>query len=211
MSQSPAILLVPGLNNSGPTHWQTEWEQFLPNARRVHLGSWSHPNRSSWITNLGMAIRQVTGPKIIVAHSLGCHAVANWAAQEPDAADQQIVGALLVAPPDVDVIATGSPLASFKPAPRKFLPFPSVLVASENDPYCSPQHARKLARFWRARFTNAGYFGHINAESGIGSWPYGLYLLDTLKSALSSVVTPGLAEKIEHFREKRTRRDQLAI
>lgn len=32
------ILNVPGLNNSGPAHWQTRWEQRYPWFRRVELG-----------------------------------------------------------------------------------------------------------------------------------------------------------------------------
>ena len=31
---APAILTVPGLNNSGPGHWQTLWEQQLPGCHR---------------------------------------------------------------------------------------------------------------------------------------------------------------------------------
>ena len=31
----PDILLIPGLNNSGPGHWQTLWEETVPRARRV--------------------------------------------------------------------------------------------------------------------------------------------------------------------------------
>lgn len=198
-----SILIIPGLNDSGPTHWQSEWEKFLPNASRVHLGSWSHPHRSSWITNLGISIRQTAGPKILVAHSLGCHAVAHWAAQEPDAAKLDVAGALLVAPPDVDSVGDGSPLASFKPSPRTFLPFPATLVASGNDPYCALERSRKLARRWRAKFINAGLFGHINAESGVGSWPYGLYLLDSLKSQATPFANPAIVARIEQLRQQR--------
>ena len=202
-TNAPAILIIPGLNGSGPTHWQSEWEKFLPNASRVHLGSWSHPHRGAWITNLGIAVRQTAGPKILVAHSLGCHAVAHWAAQEPDAAALGIIGALLVAPPDVDSVADRSPLASFKPSPRQFLPFSATLVASANDPYCDLEQARKLARRWRAKFINAGLFGHLNAESGIGAWPYGLYLLDTLKTQNSPFINPALVARIEQHRRER--------
>lgn len=162
--ENPTILIIPGLNNSGPDHWQTRWEQRLPNAHRAELGGWDSPRKSAWITNLGIAIRQIAGPKILVAHSLSCHAVAWWAKQEPEVAELGIIGALLVAPPDVDNVAKGSKLADFGPAPRTSLPFPSLLIGSLNDPYCTVQHAQKLARRWRARFINAGLFGHINAD-----------------------------------------------
>jgi uncharacterized protein len=202
---SPTILLIPGLNNSGPDHWQTRWQQRLPGAVRAELGSWDSPRKTAWITNLGIAIRNIAGPKILVAHSLGCHAVAWWAKQEPEVAELDIKGALLVAPPDVDSVSKGSKLADFGPAPRTFLPFPSLLVASQNDPYCGIQHAQKLARRWRARFVNAGLFGHINADSGIGDWPYGLSLLDTLNFSGNPIVNPALVARIESLRLNRAR------
>jgi hypothetical protein len=203
----PTVLIIPGLNNSGPGHWQTKWEELLPYSQRAQLGGWESPRKSAWITNLGIAIRQISGPKILVAHSLGCHAVAWWAKQEPDAAELEIEGALLVAPPDVDNIAKGSPLADFGPAPRTFLPFPALLVASQNDPYCGIQHAQKLARRWRARFVNAGLFGHINADSGIGEWPYGLSLLDTLMFKGNPINNPALVARIETLRAQRQQSD----
>jgi uncharacterized protein len=203
--ESPTILLIPGLNNSGPDHWQTRWEKRLPNAVRAELGSWDDPRKTAWITNLGIAVRNIAGPKILVAHSLGCHAVAWWAKQEPEVAELGIKGALLVAPPDVDSVAKGSKLADFGPAPRTFLPYPALLVASQNDPYCGIQHAQKLARRWRARFINAGLFGHINADSGIGDWPYGLSLLDTLNFSSDPIVNPALVARIENLRLNRAR------
>jgi uncharacterized protein len=203
--QTPTIIIIPGLNNSGPDHWQTKWEQRLPNTVRAELGGWDSPRKSAWVTNLGIAIRQIAGPKILVAHSLGCHAVAWWAKQEPEAAELDIRGAMLVAPPDVDSVAKGSPLASFGPAPRILLPFPALLVASQNDPYCAIQHSQKLGRRWRARFVNAGLFGHINADSDIGEWPYGLSLLDTLMFTGNPFVNPALIARVETLRLNRIR------
>jgi len=181
-SIEPNILIVPGLNNSGPDHWQSHWERNLPNTSRAELGAWSSPRRTSWTTNLGIAISSIAGPKVLVAHSLGCFAVAWWAMQEPDAEKHDIVGALLVAPPSVDNCPLDSRLANFAPAPRILLPFPAIVVGSENDPYCTLRHAGKLARRWGAKFVNAGPFGHINAASNVGDWPYGLYLLRSLLS-----------------------------
>ena len=202
-STEPAILIVPGLNNSGPDHWQSHWERDLPNASRAELGAWSSPRRTSWTTNLGIAIASTSGPKILVAHSLGCLAVAWWASQEPDAKRHDVAGALLVAPPSVDNCPLDSRLANFAPAPRVVLPFPTILVGSENDPYCSLRHAGKLARRWGARFVNAGPFGHINAASGIDDWPYGLYLLRSLLSeAESKREEASKSALIERLRQK---------
>src|SRR3546814_6249886 len=46
--QAPLCLIVPGLNNSGPSHWQTLWEQSRPDCERVDLGMWSRPHRNHW-------------------------------------------------------------------------------------------------------------------------------------------------------------------
>lgn len=72
----PTILLVPGLDNSGPAHWQSLWERQWLNCHRVDMGNWHTPNRNAWVNRLNLAIRQTEGPIVLVAHSLGCHAVA---------------------------------------------------------------------------------------------------------------------------------------
>lgn len=203
------ILIVPGLNNSGPTHWQSRWENQMSSASRVELGSWEKPQRNSWVTNLGIAIRQARQPVVLVAHSLGCHAVAWWAAQEPDAARSNIAGAMLVAPPNVDNRSNDPRILEFSPAPRVILPFPTLLVGSENDHYCSFDHAQKLARRWGARFVNAGRFGHINADSGIGDWPYGLYLLADLLKPERPGENREAAERIARYQLRHQGDDRL--
>ncbi len=204
-NEYPQILIIPGLHNSGPEHWQTKWQGKLNEVIRVQLGGWENPRRSAWVTNLGIAIQQQQGPKILVAHSLGCLAVAWWAMHEPNAATSGIVGAMLVAPPNVDCVPKGSKLADFAPAPKVTMPFQTLLIGSENDPYCSRQHAEKLARRWGARFINAGFFGHINADSGIGEWPFGLSLLDSMARNRNPINSPALTARIEKLRADRER------
>src|SRR3546814_3777941 len=80
--ESPLVLTVPGLNNSGPGHWQTIWETTRNDCERVDLGMWGRPHRNTWVNKLNAAIRQADRPVILVAHSLGCIAVAWWAALE---------------------------------------------------------------------------------------------------------------------------------
>jgi predicted alpha/beta hydrolase family esterase len=179
----PLILIVPGLCNSGPGHWQTAWEQDLPDCVRVELGMWSNPNRNAWVNQLNLAIQRAGRPVILVAHSLGCHAVAWWNEYERPTADGPVVGALLVAPPDVEDRKADRRLARFAPVMRTPLPFPSIVVASRDDPYIEFGRARRIARIWKSRFVDAGWLGHINAESGIGDWPFGKFLLRQLKSA----------------------------
>ena len=172
----PLVLTIPGLDNSGPDHWQTRWEAQHTGCLRVNLGQWDRPHRNSWVNQLNLALRNVQGPVLLAAHSLGCHAVAAWAQMEPDAASL-VAGALLVAPPEVDFFPLDPRVSAFSPTPSGALPFPSVLLASRNDPYCGQPAARVLARMWRAQFVDAGTLGHINAQSGLGDWPDGWRLL----------------------------------
>jgi predicted alpha/beta hydrolase family esterase len=179
-TRPPTILTVPGLMNSGPGHWQTYWETLLPDCRRVELGSWDRPHRNSWVNRLDRAIDAVDGPVVLAAHSLGCHAVAWWAELTCDGWNEKILGALLVAPPDVDETAVDSRLHGFAPLPRRLLPFPSILVASHNDPYMTLDRSRVLARTWGSQFADAGEAGHINAQSRLGDWAFGQFLLSRL-------------------------------
>lgn len=182
-STAPLILTVPGLNNSGPAHWQSAWERERGDMARVELGGWARPHRNGWVNQLNLAIRRAGRPVILVAHSLGCHAVAWWAAMERPAYGDPVVGALLVAPPEVDVAPVDERLKSFGPAPKEPLPFPSIVVASHDDPYIQFHRARRLAQFWGGRFADAGAAGHINADSNLGAWPFGQFLLRTLLGA----------------------------
>ena len=187
---SPLLLIVPGLNDSGPEHWQSHWLDACPDTRRVDLGSWHDPLRNSWVGRLDMAVRTADRPVILVAHSLGCHAVAWWAAWERPDAGGPVIGAMLVAPPDVEAPGADPRLARFAPVVPCRLPFPSLLVASRNDPYITRPAARRLARVWGSRFVDAGALGHINAASAIGDWPHGRGLLDTLVAQVAPATAP---------------------
>ncbi|MEO5587256.1 MAG: alpha/beta hydrolase [Novosphingobium sp.] len=176
----PLILTVPGLENSGTEHWQTLWEQDRGDVRRVELGMWDRPHRNTWVNQLNLAIHNASRPVVLVAHSLGCLAVAWWAKYERPAADGPVIGALLVAPPEVDFFPLDERLSQFAPAPTEPLPFRSILVASRNDPYMGIRTARQQARAWGSAFADAGEAGHINADSQLGDWQFGKVLLTRL-------------------------------
>jgi uncharacterized protein len=171
------ILIIPGLDGSGPHHWQTCFERSFPGAQRVHQTDWTRPDRGAWAERLVAAIEASPG-SILVAHSLGCALVAHVAAERPDLA---IEAALLVAPADVESPRrTPTRVRGFVPLPRTLLPFRSVVVASSNDPYMVVPCARELADAWGADFMNAGPLGHTNVESGFGPWPTGEHILHDL-------------------------------
>jgi predicted alpha/beta hydrolase family esterase len=180
----PLVLLMPGLNDSGSAHWQTLWEDEVPDCARVELGRWDNPCRNTWVNQINLAIYKAGRPVILVAHSLGCHAVAWWNEYERPDPDGPVKGALLVAPPDVEQDRADPRLARFAPVMPRELAFPSTLAASRDDPYITFGRARRLARIWKSRFIDAGWLGHINADSGIGSWPFGQFLLRQVRSTM---------------------------
>lgn len=183
LALNPTVLTVPGLGNSGPTHWQTLWEQSRLDTHRVELGMWQTPHRNAWVTKLDQAIAQAKAPVILVGHSLGCQAIAWWASLSPQPYGWPVAGALLVAPADVDRATIPAELATFAPAPRTALPFPSILVASTDDPWIEIDQAHSLAADWGSHFIDAGAQGHLNAASGLGWWPEGQELLERVIAA----------------------------
>jgi len=178
--RQPLVLTVPGLDGSDPSHWQSVWEREREDCARADLGNWSRPDRNSWVSRLNIAIRGAGRPVVLAAHSLGCHAVAWWAALERPAYGDPVIGALLVAPPDLDVAPTDDRLAAFGPMPVAPLPFASIVVASQDDPYVQHHRARRTAQFWGSHFEDAGPAGHLNAESDLGDWRFGQALLEKL-------------------------------
>jgi predicted alpha/beta hydrolase family esterase len=175
------VLTVPGLDGSGPEHWQSLWERRLDRCERVQMGDWAYPDRSKWIRRLDREIRSSPAPVLIAAHSLGCLTVAWWAKEHWSLSNQErVIGALLVAPPDVERGKARERMASFSPIPREPLPFPSLLVASRNDPHASFETSDRIAAMWGSSLVDAGAAGHINAESAIGEWTEGVRLLASL-------------------------------
>jgi predicted alpha/beta hydrolase family esterase len=171
------VLSLPGLGSSGPTHWQTRWEQ-LYGYERVQQHDWEHPTCDAWLTQLRAAVSSGPTPVVLVAHSLGVALVAHFAAQAPAG---QIAAALLVAPADVeDVGCTPDATRCFAPLPRLRFGFSTTLVASRNDPYMRFDSAVQLAQVWGARMLDLGAAGHINADSDLGDWAAGHALLQQL-------------------------------
>lgn len=164
------ILIVPGYTNSGPDHWQSRWEQKLSTARRVEQAEWSKPVRGDWTQTFADAVNTAGRPVVVVAHSLGVPTVV----QALHLLEKPIAGAFLVAPPDVaNPSIRPKHLMTFGPYPRDPLPFPSIVVASSNDPFCTLEVAEDFAAAWGSLFVHAGEAGHINSDSGYGPWPEG--------------------------------------
>jgi predicted alpha/beta hydrolase family esterase len=169
------ILIVAGLWNSGPQHWQTEWQRNYPAWDKVEHRDWNHPRRDEWVGELDAAIAACAGRPILVAHSLGCIAVAHWA---QSGSPLKVAGAFLVAPSDVEAPSYPVEPNGFAPIPLQPLPFPSMLIASTKDPYAALARSHAFARAWGSRLVEVKEAGHINGDSGYGPWPEGEAMLE---------------------------------
>ncbi|MFZ1680242.1 MAG: alpha/beta hydrolase [Rhizobiaceae bacterium] len=164
------ILFIPGYQNSGPDHWQSRWQARLSTARRVNQAEWSKPEVSEWTRTLADAVNEAPRPVVLVAHSLG---VAT-AIQALPLFDRPVAGGFFVAPPDVaNPAIRPRHLMTFGPYPCEPLSFPSIVIASRNDPYSTFETVEDIAAAWGSLFIDAGESGHINADSGHGPWPEG--------------------------------------
>jgi predicted alpha/beta hydrolase family esterase len=171
------VLLLPGWQGSGPDHWQMRWAK-VHGYSVVEQNDWQRPRRGDWLARLDEVVIDAPGPVVLVAHSLGCILVSAWAVFSRHTA--KVRAALLVAPGDVAQPAMQEALPGWLPIERRPLPFRSILVGSDNDPYCSAERAQQLARDWSAHWVGLGAAGHINADSSLGDWPQGHTLLQTL-------------------------------
>jgi len=174
------VLLVPGLGNSGPEHWQSLWEA-RDGYLRVQQRDWEHPACSEWIGSLDRAVRAAAADVLIAAHSLGTLLVTQWLARTKI----RIGGALLVAVPDPGAPGFPPQARGFAPIARVRLDSPSLVVASTDDPYGDLPFVQQCAESWGSRLINIGAAGHINAASGLGEWTEGHRLLESLRSTAS--------------------------
>jgi predicted alpha/beta hydrolase family esterase len=164
------VLLLPGWQDSGPDHWQSRWQR-LHGWQRVVQDDWMWPRRGDWMARLEEVLLQSEQPAVLVAHSLGCHLVAAWAAHSTH--KHLVQGALLVAPPDAEHPAIPPQLANWRTPVRQRLPFPALVLYSSDDPFGSAESAERLAGNWGAGARCLGPRGHVNADSGLGDWPVG--------------------------------------
>ena len=164
------VLSLPGWKNSEAQHWQSQWE-VLHGHERVQQHDWLNPKPGDWQIQLEEALLRQSQPVILVAHSLGCQLVSRWAAHSLNT--HKVAAALLVAPPDTESLETQHLLPGWQPMRIQKLPFPSTVVASQDDPFCPFERAQWLAANWGADLVDVGCAGHINAHSGLGAWPQG--------------------------------------
>lgn len=175
------VLILPGRGGSGPDHWQTHWEAANPDFLRVQQREWSSPDRAEWVATLQQAIMADERPVVLVAHSLSVGLIAHWAATHSG----PVIGALLVAPSDVEAAVYAPGTTGFAPMALQALPFRSIVIASTDDPRVSLARATQFAQAWGSRLDVAGACGHLGSASQLGSWDYGYARLQELLAAVS--------------------------
>jgi len=173
-----STIVMPGLNGSGPEHWQSLWGQADPSLTRFQPASWDAPELDDWWRALDAAVGD--GPALLIAHSLSCLLAVRWAHAHPT----RTAGMVLVAPPDPAAPSFPASLAPFGEGLDVRPAVPALIIASDDDQYCSAERSIALAAQWGIPRVSAGSIGHINAASGIGDWPEGQRLVTAFKAGL---------------------------
>jgi predicted alpha/beta hydrolase family esterase len=180
---APTALIVPGLRDHVPDHWQTLLAPKLAKSATVPRIGRDNLLCAAWVAALDDSLRAIEGPVVLVAHSAGVMMVVHWARRYR----RRVQAALLAAPPDFESpLPPGYPSMQalsengWTPTPRERLPFPSIVAASTNDPLARYERVAALASAWGSRLVNVGAVGHLNPASGHGDWPLAETLLREL-------------------------------
>lgn len=170
------IVIVPGLRDHVPEHWQTLLQTKLAKTRNVV----SVPplredglNCAARVEAIQQIVQAIIGPIIFIAHSGGVIMLMHWAQKYRHA----VQGALLAAPPDFETpLPAGYPVLEtlqangWLPVPQSRLPFASLVAASTNDPLATYRSVETMAANWGSTLVNVGAVGHLNPASGFGEW-----------------------------------------
>lgn len=170
----PRVVTVPGLHGSEGAHWQTWLERQYPRSLRVEQADWDAPQLESWSDAVIETIQKAQGPVILAAHSFGCLAAARALSKGSASLGGAVVGVLFVAPASPEKFRFAGEFEARR------IGVPSVMVASQTDPWMPFAEALRLASQLGSAMVNLGDAGHINTAAGFGPWPRAKYFVDTL-------------------------------
>jgi predicted alpha/beta hydrolase family esterase len=157
------LLIVPGLHDSPPGHWQSWLQSRHPRAVRVQQRDWTTPDLEHWAARVGATLeRSGPGRWLVAGHSFGVLALLRHLQRNPSS---PVVAALLVAPADPDKFGVAGLL------PAGTLPLSTTMVLSANDPWLPAAAGQRWARRWGCQVEMLGAAGHINMASGFGPLP----------------------------------------
>ena len=169
------LIYVAGIGNSGEDHWQRKWHQRTPGGIWVEHESWDRPNREEWVRDIAQAVEKSNDDVVIVAHSLGCLAVLEWARQQ---ASPKLAGVFLVSVPDPAGPEFPADAQGFSELRLARVPVQTVVVSSSNDPYGSSEFHAAVSLAAGAELVDVGELGHINAASHLGDWDEGWAIVE---------------------------------
>lgn len=157
------ILILPGPQAAEPDDWHARWARQITSARALPWGTGDGvrdpralaPHAERLVDEVARADK----PVVIVAHDGGALVVMAAA----PSLTRKVAGAMLVAPHDPGEMIDLGPL-----------PFPTLLVASRNDPHLPFERSRGIAEALGATHLDAGEAGHLDSQAGFGPWPEGL-------------------------------------
>jgi predicted alpha/beta hydrolase family esterase len=180
-----SVLTLPGREGAGPDHWLSHWEAAFPALVRVEQANWQQPVYADWAATLEAHVAQASKPVLLIAHSLGTSLTMRWASEQPELA-ARIAGAFLAAPSDRDVMEgmADNPVEGFGPMLLQNLPFPSIVLTSQNDPLVRFERAQVFAKAWGSALVDVGAHGHLGSASRLGAWPAGLAVLEQFLATL---------------------------
>jgi len=170
-----SFLILHGLQGSGPDHWQS-WlaRRLREHGSRVSYPELPEPNAprlDSWLEALDRELRD-PADVVVVCHSLAC---VLWLQHGHRALPARPVArVLLVAPPSPSVELPGArgffPL-SVEPGEVARAAGSTLIVWSDDDPYCPEGAERLYAEPLELRSCKLAGRGHINPDAGFGPWP----------------------------------------
>jgi len=182
-SEKYYLLNVPGIGDSGLTHWQTNWERSFPEIKRVIQDDWEHPNCNDWVKTLEIVIRNNHDrPIILISHSLGGGAIIH--ANELNKLDG-VKGIFMVALPDIERKDFPKECTGFVPMPKGELSIPGIMISSETDEWCSIKVAEKWSKTLGIPLINIGKKQHICQTEEFKTWEEGKELLVNFLDSLS--------------------------
>ena len=165
------ILIVPRRGGAREGDWSSRWRAKLSTARFAGPPDPAESDPGIWAKAIAAAAAEAARPILFVGHGEGAAAIVHSA---PTLSSADIGGAFLVAPPDSVSLER---LGGGWTVSRRRLPWPSVVVASQNDPDGAFGAISALAAEWGAELIDAGLAGRIDEASGHGPWPEGLMRL----------------------------------
>ena len=141
-------VFVPGLRDHVAEHWQTHMAASIPGSVTVEPLTENRLSREARVAALEATLAGIEGDIYLVAHSAGVLTTAFWD-QIADPADQRCPAGhagrrrMSACPPAIPSRAISKPVAGCR-CPRLPLKFPSIVVASRNDPLAGVRQGRRI-------------------------------------------------------------------